>query len=270
MKRVMRAVAGAAVAVPGLVGWWVTSDAGAAPPRCFGRRPTIVGTAADDRLVGTVEADVIVGLGGDDDIEGRGGNDRICGGRGNDLLSGTPGAERLSGGPGSDRLIGGSGPNVVRGGPGRDALWTGSSLGGTFDGGGGFDGISVLGRGCATGVTIDLARQFARWPACPNDGYAGRWKVVRVEDIQGSRGPDRLFGNAVGNEIWGFGGADVIRGRRGDDFLHGDFPGLSPGGNDTVFAGPGDDQMYGGGGTDGGSGGPGDDVCQDFERLTNC
>jgi Ca2+-binding RTX toxin-like protein len=188
MRRALRAVVGIVITVPGFVGW-SAAELEAAPPRCFGKRATIIGTANADNLIGTDNADVIVGLGGNDRIEGRGGNDRICGNGGRDLLAGSPGQERLNGGPGSDGLVGGSGPNVVQGGAGPDTLWIGTSLGGTYDGGGGtFDVISFVGRPCATGVRVNLALRSARWPKCPNSGHAGTARVLRVEGIQGSPG----------------------------------------------------------------------------------
>ncbi len=54
-------------------------SAGAAPPRCFGRTATIIGTNAGDDIDGTSRADVIVGRGGSDSISGDGGRDLICG-----------------------------------------------------------------------------------------------------------------------------------------------------------------------------------------------
>ena len=100
-----------------------------AVPRCAGRKATIVGTAARDRLRGTPRADVIVALGGNDVIRGGRGNDLICAGAGNDRvrgdshgdrLFGQSGKDRLNGGAGSDRLQGGAGKDLLNGGPQRD------------------------------------------------------------------------------------------------------------------------------------------------------
>ncbi len=99
---------------------------GAGPPRCAGRRATIVGTRAANRLRGTRRSDVIVGLGGRDTIRALGGNDIVCAGAGNDRVLGGPGRDRLLGQSGRDRLLGGSGRDRLLGGPGRDRL-----LGGT-------------------------------------------------------------------------------------------------------------------------------------------
>ena len=95
---------------------------GAGPPRCAGRRATIVGTRAANRLRGTRRRDVIVGLGGRDTIRALGGNDIVCAGAGNDRVLGGPGRDRLLGQSGRDRLLGGSGRDRLLGGPGRDRL----------------------------------------------------------------------------------------------------------------------------------------------------
>jgi uncharacterized delta-60 repeat protein len=65
------------------------------PPRCFGKKVTIVGTAESDRLVGTGHRDVIAARGGDDVVFGRAGNDLICGGGGRDELRGGRGRDRV-------------------------------------------------------------------------------------------------------------------------------------------------------------------------------
>lgn len=100
-------------------------------PRCGGRRATIVGTSAKDRLRGTRRADVIVGLAGNDRITGLAGNDIICGGAGNDKITGGAGNDRLSGDAGkdsvagdkgNDRLAGGAGVDSLTGGDGKDKL----------------------------------------------------------------------------------------------------------------------------------------------------
>lgn len=104
------------------------AGAGASPggrfraPTCAGRRATIVGTRAPDRLRGSRRRDVIAGLGGADTIRGLGGADIICGGSGADRLLGGPGADALRGEAGSDRLLGGAGPDRLLGGAGRDRL----------------------------------------------------------------------------------------------------------------------------------------------------
>jgi uncharacterized delta-60 repeat protein len=110
-------------------------------PRCAGKRATIVGTNASDRLKGTRRADVIVGLGGSDKITGLGGNDVICGGAGNDSLSGGSGADKVYGEDGSDSLSGGAGNDNLSGGAGNDKL-SGGSGNDKLSGGSGKDKLS--------------------------------------------------------------------------------------------------------------------------------
>ena len=150
--------------------------------KCWGKSPTIFGTAGNDTIVGTEGPDVIAGLGGKDTIRGLGGNDRICGtgkgiriegGDGDDRLQGSRGDDRLKGGDGDDRIEGGrgddrleggddndhlgGGPDTDRiyGGSGKDKLYGGS---GTYDlckGGRGYDKAS---KGCQkkTGIQDDI------------------------------------------------------------------------------------------------------------------
>jgi DNA-binding beta-propeller fold protein YncE len=89
---------------------------------CAGKRATIVGTGAGNKLRGTARADVIAGLGGKDKISGLRGNDLICGGPGKDRLKGGPGNDKLLGQAGADTLIGGPGKDKLKGGPGRDSV----------------------------------------------------------------------------------------------------------------------------------------------------
>ncbi len=81
------------------------------PPKCAGKRATVIGTSRRDKIKTTRYADVIATLGGNDAVRGLAGNDRVCGG---------PGRDKLIGGPGSDRLIGGKGRDQLVGGPGHD------------------------------------------------------------------------------------------------------------------------------------------------------
>jgi Ca2+-binding RTX toxin-like protein len=92
----------------------LAAPARAAGPRCFGKKPTIVGTSGSEVIRGTPRADVIVGRAGFDRIRGRGGNDLICGG---DIAG-----DLLFGGKGSDRLDGGTGKETIYGGPGNDEI----------------------------------------------------------------------------------------------------------------------------------------------------
>jgi CSLREA domain-containing protein len=95
-------------------------------PPCFGRTPTIVGTAGADRLTGTKNADVILASGGKDKVAGRGGKDLICAGDGKDKVKGGAGKDRIKGEKGNDTLRGNAGNDVLKGGKGKDKLFGGA------------------------------------------------------------------------------------------------------------------------------------------------
>ncbi len=64
------------------------TSATASPPTCFGDKPTIEGTSADETINGTLGDDIILGHGGSDSINGRGGGDFICASDGSDDIDG--------------------------------------------------------------------------------------------------------------------------------------------------------------------------------------
>ena len=69
----------------------------------------------------------------------------------------------------------------------------------------------------------------------------------------GTKGPDKLKGNATKNEIRGLRGADYIAGKPRADELYGNLGQdevRAGNGRDRVFGGRGEDQLYGGGGND--------------------
>jgi hypothetical protein len=108
-----------AAASGSITGWRLTIQTDA-PDTCAGRRATLLGTDAPERLKGTSATDVIVGFGGRDVIQGLAGNDVICGGGAGDELIGGKGRDRLLGEAGKDRLKGGPGNDKLVGGPGKD------------------------------------------------------------------------------------------------------------------------------------------------------
>ena len=79
------------------------------PPRCGGRRATVVGTAGRDVLRGTKRANVIAALGGNDVVRGGRRRHRLRRPRERPHLR-RPGSRPAPGGPGADRLLGGAAP----------------------------------------------------------------------------------------------------------------------------------------------------------------
>ena len=142
---VLAAVSGLAVVVA-LVG---ARAAGAAAPKCFGKKPTIV-AGKKEKVTGTRKVDVIyaaegrshgqgrqgrrpglhrvgaspmsTGDEGDDRIRATPPRDDIDGGAGDDLIEGGAGRNYLDGGVGDDRVIGGDDRDYVDGDDGDDRL----------------------------------------------------------------------------------------------------------------------------------------------------
>lgn len=249
--------------------------AGESGPRCFGAHATIIGTRDDDQLRGTEGVDVIVGRGGNDQIFGFGGDDLICGGRGIDNLNGdfdcdtSPGADRIRGGRGRD-VVGGEGCGIPRGaGEGADVILGGRggdnlvpAIGDDIvDGGTGRDTFVV---GATEAATVDLGRGTT-------NGGEGNDVIARgsVEDIVVTNCnplPHTLIGDHRRNFIYAEEGANIVRGRGGDDKLYsgnGYYHFQEPcdqDSDDRVSGGSGDDVIYTQGGDDVVEGGRGNDL----------
>jgi Ca2+-binding RTX toxin-like protein len=181
-----------------------TPTSAAPKPKCFGRRATIVGTPATNRIKGTKRADVIVSRGGSDVINGRGGKDLICAGDGDDVISGGDGADRIAGGSENDTLAGGVGNDFLSGGPGLA------------------DSVDYF-RGAAGPVEVNL-------PAGVATGR-GRDELDGIENVSGSPFDDALYGNELANILMGFAGNDTILGNLGPDFI------MPDEGDDTINGG---------------------------------
>ena len=219
-KPAMRRIAGLLVAMA-MVGLAVPGAGANAPPTCFGKPATIVGTSGDDYLGGTDGNDVIVGLGGNDGIDGGGGNDLICGGPGNDSadyvdnggLTGGSGADKIRGGKGNDSLSGDCNGALTHeqtpGTDGRDKLYGGP-------------GSDELADGCTY-------HEFL-WPDKGTNDY-----------LNGGSGDDSLLTT---------GGDDKAYGGSGRDHLNfADLPtekgDLTDYGSDLYHGGSGSDWIYG-------------------------
>jgi Ca2+-binding RTX toxin-like protein len=280
-------------------------SAGAAAPKCFGKKATIVGTNKADVLKGTAKADVIVALGGNDKVKALGGDDRICGGSGNDKLYGGPGYDLIQGEEGNDQLFSQGGSDDLSGGVGNDTL---NGRGPGF--------VWAYYWDAANGVIADLSTGQATGE--------GTDKLIHIEGLVGSNYDDTLTGDEKQNQFVGLEGDDSIDGGGGvqDLVVHwwakgpvtvdltagtatgegtdtltgiewvggGDFNDTitgdanpnslwGNGGNDTISGLDGDDTVYGndgddtidaGIGTDVVDGGPGTDSCLNAEDDTGC
>lgn len=106
-------------------------------------------------------------------------------------------------------------------------------LSGSIDGGGGND---TLDYGLlTTGVTVDLF-----WGNATGVGSG----IRRMENVNGGKGNDNLYGNELANILNGGDGDDRLEGRDGGDLL------IGGNHNDTLLGGRGADTLQGGKGND--------------------
>jgi Ca2+-binding RTX toxin-like protein len=191
-------------------------------------------------------------------IFGGRGADRIVGGFGYDELHGDGGRDTIKGAGGGDELYGGGGSDKLLGGRDDDTLFDdrrdGPTSGDLFDGGpGGGDVIDYSKRTKA--LDLDLARSPV------NNSKEGD-QIVRVENVNGGQGPDRIAGTGRRDQLDGNGGDDRIIGRGGPDFLQGRE------GDDTILGGAGGDILRGDEGEDSLQGGDGGDSIHSTDRFS--
>jgi Ca2+-binding RTX toxin-like protein len=219
------------------VGAAAVNDPVEEPPRCHGRRATIVGTEGPDVLRGTPGRDVIWGGGGNDVIFGSLGNDLICGGPGADLIHGGRGNDVADGGAGDgDRVLGDLGDDKVLGGPGDgDEVAGGLGIDTLSGGPGNFDivhgdyGYDRMDGGPGKGdiasfaTDVGTGRDGGVWASLKaHHAYGdGHDRLFRFESLEGSGFEDTLIGNGQDNTIVGNAGKDKIVGGGGHDELIG-------------------------------------------------
>jgi Ca2+-binding RTX toxin-like protein len=254
----------------GVPGLWVYSYR---PPK------VVSGGTTNDLLIGEAGNDILNGGAGDDVLRGLAGADTLFGGAGFDMadyaqsagpvtvnlaapatnrgaeaagdrydsvegiigsafgdrLTGDAGANRIIGGAGNDSLTGGAGNDTVLGGEGNDRIFAGPGAD-YYDGGAGID--RVVYAAAPTGLRVDLVT-----PA-KSTGIAFGDRLLRIEEVVGSRFGDTLSGNGAGNRLFGVNGHDRLIGRGGADALFGGR------GNDTLMGEAGADTLDGGTGFD--------------------
>jgi Ca2+-binding RTX toxin-like protein len=204
---------------------------GAGKDRLSGVR-IVTGSRYADRLVGSGRADELNGGAGADRLVGNGGGDMLDSGRGNDTVLGGPGSDVAFQTRGVARLGGGNDFAMtlwatVYGDAGDDIVMPfGRS---TINGGAGVDTLALetFDFSSDSGVTADLAAGTA--------DIGAPVTFTLIEALEGSMGPDILYGDANANVINGGDGDDKVFGLGGDDKLNG---------------GDGDDSVDGGDGTD--------------------
>jgi Ca2+-binding RTX toxin-like protein len=160
-------------------------------------------------------------------VDGGPGSDDLTGGDGADTIySGDDRVpDRLVGGGGDDHLFGvntahprkDSGAATMLGGGGDDLLVGGQPCGGdVFDGGPGGNDSASFARIRNSGIFVR-----AEIGGAVSDPDVGKCNAGRidgsVEKIEGSPGPDQLFGDGSANTLLGRGGNDLLDGNAGHD-----------------------------------------------------
>lgn len=263
------------------------------------------GDEGNDVIDGNIGDDTIYGEGGDDTLSGNEGDDVIDGGTGNDVVDGGPGDDTLTGGRGDDTITGGDGNDVVvdmdgdnvidtssdagisalpdLGYPGlfpadgdpdddRDSVTTGSgddhiTTGDDADtivsGGGndtinaGIDADEIYGGRGDDLITSGEGSDFVEGGSGNDTIYGGLGpsypdELNITDDDTGFPSPDQVTNNGMDTIYAGL-GDDVVYGEDDDDEIHGQ------GGNDYLDGGIDDDTIHGGEGEDTLIGGQGDD-----------
>ncbi|EPX79770.1 calcium-binding protein [Salipiger mucosus] len=191
--------------------------------------PILPAAAGEIEMISTTQAlDIIedlrdaasanVQLGAMDDMYSAGpGDDTVMGGEGNDHLMGGADNDELSGEAGMDTLEGGGGADMLMGGEGID--WASYA-------------------GAESRVRIDMTGAVQGIGDGLGDTLTG------IENVEGSRWADALWGDTADNMLTGGLRSDRVYGRDGDDTLDGGT------GNDAIYGNGGADLMMGGTGMD--------------------
>ncbi|WP_110522077.1 calcium-binding protein [Limimaricola cinnabarinus] len=143
-----------------------------------------------------------------ENITGTRKGDELYGSEIDNYIQGYNGRDTIHAGGGDDRVVGGRGKDVLHGGEGEDTL-------------------VHVGR---HGVVVNMDKGVSR-----TKGLGDRDRFDGFENVEGTRGKDKLIGSAEDNMLSGGRGRDVIKGQ---------------GGNDVIDGGRGKDKLTGGLGGD--------------------
>ncbi|ONG56096.1 hypothetical protein BKE38_07160 [Pseudoroseomonas deserti] len=212
----------------------------------------------DNRFEGGDGDDILDGGYGNDTLQGGRGNDELIGGEGNDTADfrdldvgvevrldkgyaetrvtgdATPehddliSIEHAVGTRYNDLMIGDAAENQLYGGRGNDKLEGGAGAD-YLDGGRGIDTASYT--NATSGVTAALSDYdssppgdftiFIPEPNSINTGDAAGDTYSSIENLEGSKFADALYGNSEDNHLSGLAGKDALYGGAGDDVLEG-------------------------------------------------
>ncbi|MCB1558100.1 MAG: tandem-95 repeat protein [Alphaproteobacteria bacterium] len=198
---------------------------------------TLYGTVGDDTWVGRSDInETYYGHGGNDTLSGNGGNDTLNGGGGNDALNGGAGDDTLIGGDGNDTYIfaAGDGHDHLIDTIGNDVLLVKGDL----------NPEDFIYTKSGNNLKIEIASGVVI------DGYYRAGSSIKFIETEGgtryaisdlAQGAQEVSGDA----IFGTSKDDVLV---GDEFAYNLI--LAGGGNDQIYAGLVDNDLYGGRGND--------------------
>ncbi len=154
------------------------------------------------------------------------------------------GSDLISGSNGFDILAGYGGNDLIFGNGGSDFI-SGGSGNDTLVGGSGADTLDGgTGFDIASYATSSVGLIVSLHAPLLNTGDAAGDVYISIEDLIGSDYADGLEGDGSGNAIFAGLGDDVVFGLSGNDYLFGEA------GNDTLYGGSGADTLDGGDGDD--------------------
>ncbi len=151
-----------------------------------------------------------------------------------DVITGSSGDDRIYGVSGDDNVYAASGTDAVDTGDGDDLIVGGNGAG---------DDVYVVGAGKDTikytsaraGITVDLAAASNQARSTGKNAGIGTDQIMGVESVIASSYADKLYGDALANEVRAGKGNDRIDARSGSD---------------RIFGGAGKDILIGGKGKD--------------------
>jgi Ca2+-binding RTX toxin-like protein len=187
---------------------------------------------------------------GDDTVLAGEGHDSIDAGYGNDYVEGGVGDDTLRGGWGDDTLMGGDGNDELEGLYGNDLIYAGAGDDHVF----GRDQDDLIYGEEGNDTLIGSQGTDTVWGGDGNDTLAGS---QGNDEMHGGAGNDLVFigGNEDSDRIFLDDGKDTLDGGSADSSFYGE----GGAGNDRMYAGMGDDTMFGGTGNDRMHGGEGGD-----------
>ncbi len=177
----------------------------------------MAGTGADS-LLGDSQANILDGSTGNNTLSGSAGNDTLIGNSGADCLAGGADDDSLLGGNGSDNLSGGLGNDTLVGGGSANTYISGSPL-----------SVAMASRDfvdytAATGsITLDfgLGRAFGADGDDSLSGFVGVLASEYNDSILGTTAQNMIYDGAGDDTVVSLGGEDLIYAAPGNDSLDG-------------------------------------------------